>query len=150
MRLPFSLLIGFCWMLCAGSAVSQDEDVYLVTSKLSGRWPIIGGWKHISVAICPKGVSPVAYKNGVAVSNNAQCRLYGTRTLQRGFVRDGERVGVSARRITGVSASVVEQRVKNCNSLNIPLINDCRHQAAKMVGTLGNKGPLGRLIAPVR
>jgi hypothetical protein len=147
-RLTVTLLLG---LMGIGALQQCDakEDVYIITSKMNGRIPKIGPVKHVSIAFCPEGVSPIVYENGVPVSNCAQCRLYGTQFLERGFKPEHKRIGVSARKVTGVSAATVEARIRRHQILNIPLLNDCRHHAMQVVGRNKLKRPLGRLLAPL-
>lgn len=122
---------------CRNCAV-DDRVVYVLTSRVRGRWPKLGPLRHASIAICPKGVSPIVYENGVPVSNCAQCEVYGTQTMGRGFHREGKRFGVQATRVTGISAATVLQRIRAHGRLNIPLLNDCRHDAIAVTGLRGS------------
>lgn len=124
----------------------DDREVYIVTSRVGGKYPKVGPLRHASVAICPKGVSPVVYENGVAVSNCRECRLYGTQVFKRGFELDPKRIDVEARRVTGISASQVESNVRKHNALNIPILNDCRHHA---IQALEIRNRFGRFRRPI-
>lgn len=112
----------------------DDREVYILSSRIRGRWLKVGPVYHASIAICPKGVSPIVYENGTPVSNWKQCVVYGTKTGKRGFFREGKRIGVTATRVPGVSASMVERRIRSHHELNIPLLNDCRHNARGVTG----------------
>lgn len=116
-----------------GQTPVDDREVYLVTSKLNGRLPKIGPARHASIAICPHGVSPVVYENGVAVSNCAQCDLYGTQPMESKFRKEGKRYGVQATKVVGMSASSVERRMRSHSQLNLPMLNDCRHHAGNVL-----------------
>ena len=122
----------------------DDRDVYIVTSKIAGRYPKFGPMRHASIAICPKGVSPIVIRNGVAVSNCRECRLYGTRVLKRGFIRDVNRVDVTATKVCGIKASTVERRIRSHSQLNVPFLHDCRHQAIQVLGLRNRRGRLKR------
>lgn len=125
----------------------DDREVYIVTSMLRGTVPKVGAIMHASIAICPKGVPPVVYENGVAVSNCCQCKLYGTQVLQRGFQIEKKRYGVSATKVCGISAATAEQRMRNHNALNIPVLNDCRHHVIQALGIRNRRGHLKRPIS---
>lgn len=125
----------------------DDREVYIVTSKIDGKWPKVGPLRHASIAICPRGVSPVVCENGVAVSNCAQCRLYGTQIYQRGFKLDGKRIGVRAVKVVGISATTVERRMRRHSQRNIPFIHDCRHHVIQVLGLRNPSGRLKRAFA---
>lgn len=137
-------------IIVGNTSVSQAKsDAYIVTSRMSGVFPKIGPVKHVSIAICPEGVSPIVYENGVAVSNVARCRLYGTQVLDRGFKLEEKRLGVSAFKISNMSAETVIARMQNHHRLNIPLISDCRHHVMQVVGKNRGKRLIGRLLVPL-
>ncbi|MGI9470378.1 MAG: hypothetical protein ACR2NZ_02520, partial [Rubripirellula sp.] len=128
----------------ASSSPVDDRDVYIVTSMIDGKVPKIGPARHASIAICPKGVSPIIYENGVPVSNWRECKLYGTQVWKRGFVRDGKRINARATKVCGVSAATVERRMRAHRQLNVPLVHDCRHhviQVLRLQGCLGKLKP---------
>ncbi|WP_417747061.1 hypothetical protein [Rosistilla oblonga] len=125
----------------------DDREVYIVTSKLRGTVPKVGAILHASIAICPKGVSPVVYENGVAVSNCYECKLYGTQVMERGFQLERKRIGVSATKVYGISAATAERRMRNHNALNIPILNDCRHHVIQALGIRNRRGHLKRPIS---
>ncbi|WP_145100878.1 hypothetical protein [Rosistilla carotiformis] len=125
----------------------DDREVYIVTSKLRGTVPKVGAIMHASIAFCPKGVSPVVYENGVAVSNCYECKLYGTQVMERGFQLERKRIGVTATKVCGISAATAERRMRNHNALNIPILNDCRHHVIQALGLRNRRGHLKRPIA---
>ncbi|QDS90428.1 hypothetical protein EC9_46360 [Rosistilla ulvae] len=125
----------------------DDREVYIVTSKLRGTVPKVGAILHASIAICPKGVSPIVYENGVAVSNCYECKLYGTQVMERGFQLERKRIGVSATKVYGISAATAERRMRNHNALNIPILNDCRHHVIQALGIRNRRGHLKRPIS---
>ncbi|MEZ6126591.1 MAG: hypothetical protein R3C49_26000 [Planctomycetaceae bacterium] len=122
---------------CVSLPCVDDREVYVLTSRIRGYWWKLGPFRHASIAICPKGVSPIVYENGVPVSNWKRCAVYGTQTLRTGFFREGKRFGVTATRVTGVSATAIEQRMQSFSTLNIPLLSDCRHNAIRVTGLRG-------------
>lgn len=122
----------------------DDREVYIVTSMVNGTRPKVGPMRHASIAICPKGVSPIIYENGIPVSNCRECTLYGTQMLERGFQVEAKRIGVSATRVTGMSATVVEQRMRNHSQLNVPLLHDCRHHVIQVLNLRSRNGRLKR------
>lgn len=119
------------------TAASDDREVYILTSRLHGWVPKVGVMKHMSVAICPKGVPPVIYENGEPVSNWRQCKVYGTQTNKKGFFPEGKRIGVTATRVCGVSATEIERRMRCHSQINRPLLHDCRHHAIAVTGIRG-------------
>lgn len=122
----------------------DDREVYIVTSMIGGKVPKIGPMRHASIAICPNGVSPVVYEKGVPVSNCRECQLYGTQLMQRGFKLDEKRIHVKATKITGVSASTVEQRIRSHSQTNVPLLHDCRAHVIQVLGLRNRRGRLKR------
>lgn len=120
----------------------DDRDVYIVTSKIDGRLPKTGPLRHASIAICPKGVSPIVYRNGVPVSNCRECKLYGTRVMERGFKSDSLRINAKATKVCGISASTVEQRMRSHRQMNVPLLHDCRHHVIQVLGLRNRRGRL--------
>lgn len=132
--------------IASGDTVSQmdDREVYIVTSMIQGKRAKVGPMRHASIAICPLGVSPIVYENGMPVSNCLECQLYGTQVLQRGFKLDQKRIGASATKVTGISATVVEQRLRSHSQLNVPLIHDCRHHVIQVLGLRNKRGRLKR------
>lgn len=153
MRVLAALVVVFLFSMNNGSASYasdphrqriDDREVYIVTSKLNGTRPKIGPMRHASIAICPNGVSPIVYENGVPVSNCRECQLYGTQVLQRGFQLDQKRIGASAKKVTGVSATAVERQIRSHDQLNIPLIHDCRHHVIQVLNLRNRRGRLKR------
>jgi len=145
------IVIGIVWLANTSFVLAQqgelvhgsqidDREVYVVTSKVNGKLPKIGPVRHASIAICPRGVSPIRYENGVAVSNWEQCTLYGTQIGKRGFEMDQKRIGARAIRVHNVSASTVEQRLQSHFDLNIPLLNDCRHHVIQVLEIRNRRG----------
>jgi hypothetical protein len=124
------------------SSQIDDRDIYILTSRIGGRLPKIGPLRHASIAICPKGVSPTLYKNGVPVSNCRACKLYGTRLMDRGFKPDSERINVKVTKVCGIAASRVEQRLRSHCRINVPLLNDCRHHVIQALGLRNRRGRL--------
>lgn len=132
-----------------GSSVLESShvdhrEVYIVTSRIEGKYPKIGPLRHASIAICPKGISPIVYENGVPVSNCRQCELYGTDILERGFKPEPKRINAKATKIRGVSASTVEQRMRSHCHLNVPAVNDCRHHVNQILGLRNRRGRVKR------
>ncbi|MEZ6091748.1 MAG: hypothetical protein R3C05_27815 [Pirellulaceae bacterium] len=136
---PTSIVPGTQSVLVS-SEVVDDREVYIVTSMLKNQLPKIGPLKHASIAICPKGVSPVVYENGVPVSNCRECELYGTQAFQRGFKLEKKRVGVTATKVCGISAATAMQRMRNHCAVNVPLFNDCRHHVIQALGIRNRHG----------
>ncbi len=124
------------------SSQVDDRDIYILTSKIDGKLPKIGPLRHASIAICPKGVSPIVYKGGVPVSNCRECKLYGTQILDRGFKPDSKRINVKATKVYGISASTVERRMRSHRQTNIPLLHDCRHHVIQVLGLRNRRGRL--------
>ena len=122
-----------------GAAVDH-RDVYVVTSKVKGKFPKIGPLRHASIAICPPGVSPIRYENGIAVSNCQDCVLYGTQIREQGFGVEQKRIGAVATRVCNVSATTVEQRMREHYDLNRPLVNDCRHHVIQVLDLRNRRG----------
>ena len=116
----------------------DDREVYIITSRIRGWVPKVGALIHTSIAICPKGVSPIVCENGEPVTNSRHCVIYGTQTNRRGFFREGKRVGVRATKLCGVCASEIERRICAHSQLNIPLFNDCRHHAIAVTRMRGS------------
>ena len=125
--------------------MEDDREVYILTSRIRGRWMKVGPMVHASIAICPRGVSPIVYENGIPVSNCRVCEIYGTKTGYEGFFREGKRIDVEATQVYGVSASTIEHRIRCHSKLNIPLLNDCRHSAIEITGAQG--GGIRRRLA---
>lgn len=123
-------------------AVVDDREVYIVTSMIDGKVPKVGPARHASIAICPKGVPPVVYENGVPVSNWRHCKLYGTQVWERGFKRDGKRIDARATKICGISATTVERRMRCHRQLNVPLVHDCRHHVIQVLNLRTRHGRL--------
>ena len=152
MRRSTTLLKTVCLLVVWGTVFPDsatasevdDREVYIVTSMVNGTRPKVGPMRHASIAICPKGVSPIAYENGVAVSNCRECQLYGTQLFERGFKLDKKRIGVSATKVTGFSATVVEQRMRSHSQLNVPLVHDCRHHVIQVLNLRNDHGRLKR------
>ncbi|MEM1225260.1 MAG: hypothetical protein AAGJ40_06155 [Planctomycetota bacterium] len=151
MKRPHFVLIAVCVGIfgvradaSTWSGASDDREVYIVTSKIDGKWPKVGPMRHASIAICPRGVSPIVYENGVPVSNCRQCRLYGTQVMERGFQLDQKRIGASATRVTGISATTVEHRMRSHSQLNVPIIHDCRHHVIQVLQLRNRRGRLKR------
>lgn len=124
------------------SSQVDDRDVYVVTSKIFGILPKFGPLRHASIAICPKGISPIVYRNGMPVSNCRQCQLYGTRLMDRGFKTDSNRVKAKATKVCGIAASAVENRIQSHSQTNIPLLHDCRHHVIQVLGLRSRRGRL--------
>ena len=122
----------------------DDREVYIVTSMVNGTRPKIGPMRHASIAICPKGVSPIIYENGIPVSNCQECTLYGTQMLERGFQVETKRFGASATKVMGMSATDVERRMRNHSQLNVPLLHDCRHHVIQVLNLRNRYGRLKR------
>lgn len=123
-------------------AAIDDREVYIVTSMIDGKVPKVGPARHASIAICPKGVPPVVYENGVAVSNWRHCKLYGTQVWERGFKRDGKRIDARATKICGISATTVERRMRCHRQMNVPLVHDCRHHVIQVLNLRTRHGRL--------
>ncbi len=125
----------------------DDREVYIVTSRIGGKVPKIGPARHASIAICPKGVSPVVYENGIAVSNCRQCKLYGTQCFERGFRPNQKRYDVRATKVCGISATTVERRMRAHRQLNVPLLHDCRHHVIQVLGLRNRHGRLRQALS---
>jgi hypothetical protein len=125
----------------------DDREVYIVTSMLSGKIPKFGPARHASIAICPKGVSPVVYENGVPVSNYRECQLWGTQVFERGFKLDEKRIDARATKVCGISASTVERRMRCHRQKNIPLVHDCRHHVIQVLGLRNRRGRLRHALS---
>lgn len=136
---PASIVPGTESVLVSSNVI-DDREVYIVTSMLRNKLPKIGPIKHASIAICPKGVSPVVYENGVPVSNCHQCELYGTQVFERGFQLEKKRIGVTATKVCGISAATAMRRIQSHCGLNVPLLNDCRHHVIQALGIRNRHG----------
>jgi hypothetical protein len=116
----------------AASVPFAGWTAYYCTSRLSGVIPKIGPFYHASVAICPKGQSPVIYQDGEWVSNPL-CVYYGTHPDGYGFSVDEERRGV-----TWVPADappdIVIERLTNYRRPWSLLRNNCQHAAQWVTG----------------
>ena len=134
---------GITCSACADSSIESqvdDREVYIVTSRLAGKFPKIGPARHASIAICPRGVSPIVHEKGVPVSNCRQCQLWGTQVLERGFKLDQKRIDARATKVVGISASTVERRIGAHRQRNMPLVHDCRHHVIQVLGLRSRRG----------
>ena len=139
------LSLGISCSAFADSSIESrvdDREVYLVTSMIAGTVPKVGPLRHASIAICPKGVSPVVYENGIPVSNCRECQFYGTRVMERGFKTDKKRLHVKATKIRGIAASTVEQCMRSHRQMNVPLLHDCRAHVIQVLGLRDRRGRL--------
>ncbi len=123
-----------------GNANADDREVYIITSKVNGTIPKLGPARHASIAICPQGVSPVVCENGTAVSNCAQCKVYGTQLMQRGFKLEAKRRGVHATKVRGMSAATVERRMRCHRRMSVLFLHDCRHDVIQVLGLRDHLG----------